>query len=89
MNELYRNEWNIFTNYFLPSMKLISKERNGSKTIKRYEKAKTPYQKSIESKYINNGTKELLTNPHKKYNPYILGKEISKKISEIKKIATI
>lgn len=89
MNELYRNQWNIFTNFFLPSMKLLSKERKGSKTIKKYDEAKTPYQRIMESKYISKEIKNLLTLQHKKYNPYLLEKEISKKISEIIKIATL
>jgi len=35
MNNLYRNEWRFFHNFFLPSVKLIEKERIGSKAIKK------------------------------------------------------
>jgi len=42
MNDLYRNELRTLQNLFLPSMKLISKARVGSKLKRRYDKPKTP-----------------------------------------------
>ncbi len=44
MNNLYHNEWRLFHNFFLPSVKLIEKERIGSKTIKKHDDPKTPCQ---------------------------------------------
>ncbi len=38
-----------FLNYFLPSVKLISKERQESKIKKKYGNAKTPFQRLYES----------------------------------------
>jgi hypothetical protein len=37
LNALYTNEWRLFHNFFCPSMKLIAKERIGSKTLKRHD----------------------------------------------------
>ena len=48
LNGLY-TQLSFLTNYFQPSMKLISKERIGSKIKKKYDVAKTPYQKLMES----------------------------------------
>ena len=31
LNDLYRTEWRLFHNFFCPSVKLIAKERIGSK----------------------------------------------------------
>jgi len=61
MNNLYRNEWRFFHNFFLPSVKLIEKERSGSKTIKKHDDPKTPYQRIMESECINKTIKEALT----------------------------
>lgn len=44
LNELYRNEWYYFINFFLPCSKLISKQRVGSKIIKKYDSPKTPFE---------------------------------------------
>jgi hypothetical protein len=61
MNNLYRNEWRLFHNFFLTSVKLIEKERIGSKTIKKHDYPKTPCQRiilkkavKILAKWINN-----------------------------------
>jgi hypothetical protein len=39
-----------YINFFQPSFKLIAKERIDNKTIKRYDPAKTPYQRSLIAK---------------------------------------
>src|SRR5215212_929413 len=46
LNELYAT-LRLYTNFFQPTMKLKSKERVGSKVIKRYERAQTPYQRVL------------------------------------------
>ena len=45
MNDLYRNELRTLQNFFLPSMKLIRKERVGSKLKRRYDKPQTPLER--------------------------------------------
>ena len=52
LNNLYTKEWRLFHNFFCPSVKLIEKERIGSKTIKRHDSPKTPYQRIIDSPHI-------------------------------------
>src|SRR5208337_4542570 len=44
LNNLYALEWRLFHNFFFPSVKLLSKQRVGSKTIKYHDSPKTPYQ---------------------------------------------
>lgn len=39
LNDLFRNEWRLFHNFFCPSVKLIEKKRIGSQIIKRYDAA--------------------------------------------------
>jgi hypothetical protein len=43
INELY-GHLRLYTNFFQPVMKLVDKERIGSKVKKKYDLAKTPYQ---------------------------------------------
>lgn len=61
LNDLYRTEWRLFHNFFCPSIKLIAKERVGSKTIKRHDIPKTPYQRIIASSPISESIKRSLT----------------------------
>ena len=83
MNDLYRTEWRLFHNFFCPSVKLLSKERVASKTIKRYDKPKTPYQRILESPDIPKETKDQLTAQFKTLNPFELREAMEKKLKRI------
>ena len=50
MNDLYRNELRLFLNLFMPSMKLLRKERIGSRVKRVYDKPQSPFQRVIASK---------------------------------------
>lgn len=86
MNDLYRNEWRLFHNYFLPSVKLIDKERIGSKHIKKHDKPKTPYQRILESKYIDKEIKLSLTKQLELLNPFELNNLIQMKLKKITRL---
>jgi hypothetical protein len=53
MNEIYQNYFNPLQNFFLPTMKLISKYRVGGRIVKRYDTPKTPFQRLVESSDIS------------------------------------
>jgi hypothetical protein len=72
LNELYRTEWRLFHNFYCPSVKLLEKERIGSRTRKRYDSPKTPYQRAMESDYIPRKTKIALTAQFRTLNPFVL-----------------
>jgi len=83
MNDLYKQEWRLFHNFFCPSVKLISKQRVASKTIKHYDSPKTPYQRIMESPHITDDVKHSLTSVFKKLNPFDLRKAIEDKLNKI------
>ena len=83
MNNLYRNEWWLFLNFFLPSVKLIEKERSGSNTIKKHDKPKTPYQRIMDSPHIQESVKRSLSQQLRNLNPFMLGKTMDKKLKII------
>jgi hypothetical protein len=87
MNNLYLNEWRLFLNYFIPSFKLISKERVGSKITKKFDPPKTPYQRLIESTYIKPQMKKQLTNTLDSLDPFKLQTIVKTKIIEILHLA--
>jgi hypothetical protein len=60
MNNLYSSEWRLLFNFFLPSVKLLAKERLKSKTFKRFDIPKTPFQRLLESKDVSQNTKDEL-----------------------------
>lgn len=83
LNNLYTKEWRLFHNFFCPSVKLIAKERVGSKTIKRHDPPKTPYQRIMESPHIHESVKESLSKQLENLNPFLLRKTMDKKMKKI------
>jgi hypothetical protein len=82
MNDLYKSEWRLYHNFFMPSVKLLEKKRIASKTIKRYD-PKTPYQRVLESTHISQSIKNALTKEFENLNPFKLKKAIEKKLDKI------
>ena len=87
LNDLYRNEWRLFLNFFLPSMKLQEKKRIGSKIIKHHDDPKTPYQRVLDSKFVSPQPKRFLKELYKTLNPFKLRKTINEKIARIHRLA--
>jgi hypothetical protein len=83
LNDLYRNEWRLFHNFFCPSVKLIAKERIGSKTIKRHDSPKTPCQRIIASTYIPESIKQSLAKELETLNPFVLRETMEEKLKKI------
>ena len=86
MNNLYQSEWNLYFNFFMPSVKLINKQRVGSKTIKIHDEPKTPYQRLIDSDQISDNIKQGLTERFNSLNPFQLQKRMESKIRNIIKL---
>jgi hypothetical protein len=59
LTELYRY-LRLYINFFQPSLKLIAKQRQGSRVVKKYDQAKTPYQRVLIAENIAATTKEAL-----------------------------
>jgi len=80
LNDLYTTEWRLLLNFFLPSVKLIDKQRKGSKTIRTYDIPKTPLQRVLESSDIPKPVKEQLRSQVTTLNPFTLQHIMKKKI---------
>jgi len=77
LNELYIYLGH-YTNYFQPVVKLVSKTRTGSRVTKKYDIAKTPFRRVLESEYIDDKIKERLKIQYDSLNPADLKRKISK-----------
>src|SRR5438132_1945266 len=77
LNRLY-SKLRLYTNYFLPSMKLVQKTRIGSRVIKRYDEAKTPYRRLLGSPDISPEIKKKLKAEYDTLNPAQLKREITR-----------
>lgn len=87
LNDLYKNEWRLYHNFFIPSVKLQEKQRIGSRIFKRHDKPKTPYHRILDSKFISPHSKQILKDQFKTLNPFKLKKTIDEKIVKIHALA--
>jgi hypothetical protein len=83
MNDLYRNELRLYKNFFQPVIKLQSKERIGGKVKRKYEAAKTPYQRLTQSSQIPEELKDELKGIYLGLNPAELKRNIDAKLAEL------
>jgi transposase InsO family protein len=78
LNELYA-VLRLYTNFFQPVMKLIEKTRtSGGKTNKKYDKARTPYCRALESAVVPEQAKEDLKQAYATLNPVKLNREVNR-----------
>jgi hypothetical protein len=89
MNDLYRNEWSLYQNHFIPTMKLIKKVKINSRYQRKYGQPQTPYQRVMESPDVKNEVKLELVSVHSSLNPFTLKQQIEEKLRLIFKYATI
>ncbi|HCY18464.1 MAG TPA: integrase [Deltaproteobacteria bacterium] len=83
LNKLYTQEWRLFHNFFCPSVKLVAKQRIASKTIKRYDSPKTPFQRIMESSHIADSVKQNLKEQSLSLNPFLLRKAMELKLKKV------
>jgi len=76
LNELY-DYLRLYTNFFQPVMKLVNKTRIGSKVKKRYDWARTPYKRTVESDFVPQQAKQTVKEEYATLNPVKLKQKIS------------
>ena len=75
LSELYA-VLRLYVNFFQPSMKLVSKRRDGARVIKKYDVAKTPYQRVLASDQVSEEVKQRLRQHYLQLDPVALLMEI-------------
>ncbi len=88
MNDLYRNEWRLLSNLFLPSVKLSRKIRVGSRTKRVYGAAKTPLDRLRDSGMGDKKKIEALYELRRKLDPFELARTMEVKLGRIWKLAS-
>jgi len=85
MNDLYQNEHRLLTNFFYTTMKLESKKqcKATGKSTKKYQRAKTPYHRVLESDKIPEKVKQRLTEEYLSLNPAQLQRNFKEKLRRI------
>jgi hypothetical protein len=66
----------LYLNFFQPVMVLVEKHRDGTQVTKRYDTAKTPYQRCLDSSEVDAAAKERLRQLYLTLNPAALLRQI-------------
>jgi hypothetical protein len=83
INALCKGELNQLLNYFLPTMKLESKERVGSKVVRKYGETMTPLRRALACAEVSAPTKERLRAEQRASNPFALTREVERQMKVI------
>ena len=73
----------LYLNYFQPVMKLVGKERFGARVKKRYDEARTPYQRVLEAEEVSQTVKDELQAIYLTLNPVSLRRQIDDSLNRL------
>lgn len=73
----------LYVNFFQPVLKLLTKERIGNKIVRKYDTAKTPYQRVMERNDVSLARKAQLLNAYLCLNPAKLRGSIDQKVLQL------
>jgi len=83
VNDLYRHEWRALQNFFLPTMRLVSKRREGGHLRRRHSAPRTPYERLLDSPRVSQEGKEQLRREFQRLDPFALHQAIETKLRAI------
>jgi hypothetical protein len=83
VNDLYRDAWDPFHNFFCPSMKLVSNQRVNARWVKKHDEPQTPYERLLASPQVSEQKKRELRERFQQLNPFALKKEIERTLKII------
>ncbi|MDG6898580.1 MAG: transposase family protein [Nitrososphaerota archaeon] len=72
-----------YVNFFWPIRKIVAKERVGAKVRKRYDQARTPYQRLLESGVLTQEQRARLEATYLRLNPVKLRAEIERELDKL------
>jgi soluble cytochrome b562 len=67
----------LYVNFFQPQMKLVAKTRQGAKVTKRFDGARTPYRRVLESPHVDQTAKDRLRAIYLGLNPAQLKRDLA------------
>ena len=83
INELYRDVWGPLHNFFLPSMKLVEKRRDGSRIIRRHDEPQTAYQRLRAGGQLQRKARKQLREQYASLDPFALAKAVEQRLKKI------
>jgi len=79
----------LYVNFFQPVLKLVSKTRHGARVYKVYDRARTPYQRLLDSGVLTEAKQQELAATYHGLNPVLLLKQINENLESLWKLAEL
>jgi hypothetical protein len=83
IHALYRHEPRLFQNFFLPSVKLVAKERVGARVRRRYDAPRTPLQRVLAGAELDRRVATALCRQRDRLDPFALARSIEQTLERI------
>jgi hypothetical protein len=83
INGLYKEAWGPLHNFFLPSMKLKQKWRQGSRWVRRHDRPQTAYQRLMANDQISAKSKRQLRDQFESLDPFKLAGQVEKRLKGV------
>ncbi len=88
LNDLYQHELRLFQNLFLPSVKLVRKERVGARVRRRYDAPRTPLDRVHACPEANPAAVARFLALRDRLDPFALSAAIDRKLARLEDLAT-
>lgn len=83
INALYKEVWAPLQNFFLPSMKLRQKWREGSRWVRRHDRAQTACHRLLAGRYLARKQQHRLQEWHASLDPFALAGQLERRLRTI------
>jgi len=83
INQVYQHVWGPLQNFFLPSMKLMEKQRMGSRWRRKHDKPQTAYQRLLKMDVLSAKKKRDLRDQFESLDPFQLHEHLEKSLRPI------
>lgn len=83
INALYTQAWGPLHNFFMPSMKLSKKWREGSRWKRRYDRAQTAYERLLASGQLSPKQRRELRDQYQSLDPFELAQQTERRLKSI------
>jgi hypothetical protein len=87
IHRLYRGELRLFQNLFLPSVKLLRKERVGARVRRRYDAPCTPLDRVLACPELRPAVAAQLQRQRDRLDPFVLARTIEQQLERIYALA--
>jgi hypothetical protein len=83
INQVYQNIWGPLHNFFLPSMKLVQKWREGARWRRKHDRPRTAYQRLLQMGVLAPKKHRQLRDYYQSLDPFALHQELEQHLRSI------